>query len=191
MNKLVVLGWLIVLLISCTPKYYDYGGEYYTTLSELYDRQNKERSISYIVEFNTPEHIEQYYRNYARDKGLKQGLSKSVIQRYVQYSQRHIWFNITARSRSMQNLLLDFRENFVLINDRLERCKPEVIGEGTYPKYKPLGADGHIYDEPCWEITFGLVFPNEMRDDETEWLKLLVSNWDDAVVYTWRKGDVP
>ncbi len=189
------IGWIIVFgsifTLNCFHRYYDYGGEYYTELSELYDRVNKDRQISYIIEYNTPDHIDQYYRNYIRDKGFDKGVAKSSLRRYVKYAENHIWFNITARSKSMQNLLIDLRESFVLMNDRMERCKPELIGEGTHPQYKPIHADGHIYDEPSWEITFGLIFPKEMKNEDTEWLKLMVATWDDHVVYTWRKGDIP
>jgi len=181
----------ILLFINCFKKTYDYGGEYYTTLTQLYDRVNKDRSVSYIVEYNSPAHIEQYYRNFARDRGLTYSQTKALLSRYVKYAQDHVWFNITARSKSMQDLLIDFREMFVLINDKLERAKPIVIGEGTHPKYKPVQADGHIYDEPYWEITFGLVFPGDMRTEDTEWMKLLVTGWDDAVIYTWKKGEIP
>jgi len=188
---IIIFLTLIILQAGCFKKYYDYGGDYYTTLTELYDRANRDRNISYVVEYNSPSHIEQYYRNFTRDKGISYSQTKSLIERYTKYSEDNIWFNITVQSRSMQNLIWDMREMFVLINDRLDRAKPTIVGDGTHPRYKPVKADGHIYDEPCWELTFGLVFPKELRDEDTKWLKLLVTGWDDAVIYTWRKGEAP
>ena len=115
--------------------------------------------IRYQVVFNTPDYIYNFYNHLADLQGMNKLEKEGLLQRKVSYSQMFLWFNIKARASSMEELVWDESESFYLMTDNGKKIKADVIGEGSYPRYRPIEVDGHIYDKICWEKRFGLRFP--------------------------------
>ncbi len=142
--------------------------------------------IYFQITFNTPDYVFQYY-NYLADKmGLSEEDKSNLIHRKVSYAERYLWFNVVAKAGSMQELVWNNSDFVYIITDMGMKFYPEVMGPGTYPKYRPIEVDGHIYDKICWEKSFGIRFPLSILDTNCskETFKM-VSAFDNKVLGVW------
>ncbi len=144
------------------------------------------RDISFQVVLNSPDYIEWYYQHISQAMGMGMAEKEQLLARKVNFSQHFLWFNITARAGSMEELVWNECEQFILITDKGARFYPEFAGSGSYPRYRPLEVDGHIYDRISWEKTFGLRFPLTVLCENCDnKCFYLVSAMDQSILGVW------
>ncbi len=160
------------------------GFDYNLAKSKINCREAQQ--VTYQVVLNSPDYISEYYRYLSELSGMNGNDQEQLLSRKVNFAQKFIWLNITARASSMEELCWNECDQFYLTTDKGGKFTPQLVGLGSYPKYRPMEVDGHIYDRNIWEKSFGIQFSNSLLCEKNDYQTImLVCSVNQSVLGAW------
>lgn len=180
-RMLILLG--VLILIAC---YGRKDGSFNYNLAKSKMNYQAAQNVTYQIILNSPDYISEFYRYVSEISGLDGNDQEQLLTRKVNFSQKFLWFNITARAASMEELCWNECDQFYLTTDRGGKFTPQLVGMGSYPKYRPMEVDGHIYDRNVWEKSFGIQFSNSLLCEKNDYQTImLVCSINQTVLGAW------